>query len=66
MSTNRYATLVGLALGAILALSESLGLTIVAAIFAAVGYLVGLVLEGRIDINTSDFTATRRDQPRAR
>jgi hypothetical protein len=62
MSTSRYATLVGLALGAIFALTENFGWTFLAALFAAVGYLVGLVLEGRIDIDTGSLTGGRRDR----
>lgn len=50
MSTSRYATVIGLALGAIFALTENFGWTFLAALFTAAGYLVGLVLEGRIDI----------------
>ncbi len=66
MSTSRYATLIGLALGAVWGLSESFRWMLAAALLTAIGYLVGLVLEGRIDIDTGNFTASRRDPSRSR
>jgi hypothetical protein len=60
MSTTRYATLIGLALGAVLALSQSWLWTFAAALFTVVGFAVGLVLEGRIDIDTGGLTGSRR------
>lgn len=56
MSTTRYATLIGLALGAVLALTEDLGWTLAAAVITAIGFVVGLVLEGRIDIDAGGLT----------
>jgi hypothetical protein len=61
MTASRFATLVGLALGAVWALDDFGGL-LQAAIATAVGYVVGLVLEGRIDIDTGGLTVgSRRD-----
>jgi hypothetical protein len=56
MSTTRYATLIGLALGAVLALTEDVGWTLAAALVTVAGFVVGLVLEGRIDIDTASLT----------
>jgi predicted MFS family arabinose efflux permease len=64
MSTARFATLIGLALGAVLALSEDFGWTLAAALLTAVGFLVGLVLEGRIDI--SNLSRSDRESNRTR
>lgn len=50
MSTSRFTLLVGLALGAVWAVTESFGWTVLAAFLAAVGYAAGLVLEGRINV----------------
>lgn len=50
MSTTRYATLLGLALGAVLALTDFRGL-LYAGLAAAIGYVVALVLEGKINVN---------------
>jgi hypothetical protein len=49
MTTTRFATAVGLALGAVWALAGFDGM-LVAAALAVVGFLVGLVLDGRIDV----------------
>lgn len=49
MSTTRYATMLGLALGAVLAFTDLLGLLFAGAA-AAIGYVVGLILEGRINL----------------
>jgi len=51
--------LVGLALGAVWALSESFAWTALAAFLAAVGYLVGLVLEGRLDLGKLASSGSR-------
>jgi hypothetical protein len=61
MSTTRYATLIGLTLGAIWAIS-AFRYVIIAALLAAGGYLVGLVLEGRIGIDASGLTGGGRDR----
>jgi hypothetical protein len=66
MSTARFATLIGLALGAVLALSEDWGWTLVAALFTAAGFVVGLVLEGRIDISAINPTGSARESNRNR
>jgi uncharacterized ion transporter superfamily protein YfcC len=55
MSTSRFALLVGLFLGLVWAVSDGFQFVIFAAIFAAVGYVVGLVLEGRIDVDGGDL-----------
>lgn len=61
MTASRFATLVGLALGAVWAF-EGFGDFIIAGIVTAVGFIVGLVLEGRIDIDTGGLTVgARRD-----
>lgn len=49
MSVSQFLTLVGLALGAIWAF-EGFGAAALAAFLAAVFYVVGLVLEGRLDL----------------
>jgi hypothetical protein len=64
MSTTRYATLIGLALGAVLALTEDIGWTLAAALLTVVGFVVGLVLEGRIDIDTGNLTRGPSNQNR--
>lgn len=62
MSTTRYATLLGLALGAIWALS-SFGFALLAAALAAVGYVVALVLEGRLHVDDlKDFGGASKDR----
>ncbi len=64
MSTTRYATLIGLALGAVLALTEDIGWTLAAALLTVVGFVVGLVLEGRIDIDAGNLTRGPSNQNR--
>jgi ABC-type transporter Mla maintaining outer membrane lipid asymmetry permease subunit MlaE len=54
MSTTRYATLLGLALGAVLAFTDLLGL-LYAGAAAAIGYVVALILEGRINVDIGGF-----------
>jgi hypothetical protein len=49
MTTTRFATVLGLVIGAIWALTGFPGALLTAAL-AGVGYLVALVLEGRIDV----------------
>lgn len=56
MTTARYLTLIGLAIGAVWAFTGAEGAAIAGAC-AAVGLLVALVLEGRIDL--SDVFANR-------
>lgn len=49
MTTTRFGALVGLALGAIWVFA-GFGAAMLAAGLTAIGFLVGLVLEGRIDL----------------
>lgn len=61
MTASRFATLVGLALGAVWGLG-GFGDFVIAAIATAVGFIVGLVLEGRIDVDASGLSlGARRD-----
>lgn len=61
MTASRFATLVGLALGAVYAFT-SFGGFVFAAIATAVGFVVGLVLEGRIDVDAAGLSlGARRD-----
>lgn len=64
MSTTRFATLIGLALGAVLALSQSWLWTLAAVFFTLVGFIVGLVLDGRVDTDALGITGNRRDRTR--
>lgn len=61
MSTTRYATLLGLALGAIWALS-SFGYALLAGALAAVGYVVALVLEGRLHVDDLGLGGASKDR----
>lgn len=51
MSTTRYATLLGLALGAIWGLVD-FPAALLAGALAAIGYVIALVMEGRISLDT--------------
>lgn len=62
MSTTRYGTLIGLALGAVLAVTGNVWLTLVAGLFGVVGYVVGLVLEGRIAVDVDAVLRPGRRQ----
>lgn len=53
MSTTRYATLLGLALGAIWGIA-GFPAALLAAVLAALGYVIALVLEGQISVNAGD------------
>lgn len=60
MTTSRYALWVGLALGAV-ATIWGFGSFLVVAVFAAIGWAVGLALEGKIDVRSLlGQTADRR------
>lgn len=62
MSTTRYATLLGLALGAVWAIAGIDG-ALIAGALAAIGFAVALVLEGRISLDASDvFGNPKRDR----
>jgi hypothetical protein len=50
MSTTRFATIIGLVIGAVWALT-GFGGAVLSGLSAAVGFLVGQVLTGRIDLN---------------
>lgn len=60
MSTTRYATLLGLTLGAIWGLVD-FPAALLAGALAAVGYVIALVIEGRINLDTDALR--RRDRP---
>ena len=60
MSTTRFLTLIGLALGAIWGLT-SFGFALIAGVLALVGFTVGLVVEGRINVDLDEaFGSGRR------
>lgn len=58
MSTARFATLIGLAIGAVLAF-RGFDAALWAGVFALIGYLVGLVVEGRVDV--TEYLGPRDD-----
>jgi hypothetical protein len=60
MTTTRFATVLGLVIGAIWALAGFSGALLTAAL-AGVGFLVALVLEGRVDI--TDYLGHRHRSP---
>jgi len=61
MSTTRYATLIGLALGAVWAFTGIDG-ALIAGALAAVGFVIALVIEGRISLDAGDiFGSAKRD-----
>lgn len=49
MSTTRFALLVGLALG-VVATFGGVGYLVIVAVFTVVGWAVGMVLEGKLDV----------------
>jgi hypothetical protein len=51
MSTSRFALLVGLALG-VVATFGGFGYLIIVAVFTAVGWAVGRVLDGKLDLQS--------------
>lgn len=53
MSTTRYATLLGLALGAVWGVA-GFPAALLSGVLAALGYVVALVLEGQISVNAGD------------
>jgi hypothetical protein len=59
MTTSRFALLVGLVLG-VVATFGGFGYLVVVAVFTAVGWGVGLVLEGRLDLRSIVGQATDR------
>jgi fructose-specific phosphotransferase system IIC component len=59
MSTSRFGLAVGIAIGAIWAMAGFAG-AVVAAFLAAVGYVVGQVVEGRVDL--TEFLGHRQDR----
>ncbi len=60
MSTTRYATLLGLALGAVWAFTGIDG-ALLAGALAAIGFAIALVIEGRISVDAGDIFGTKRD-----
>lgn len=62
MSTTRYATLIGLALGAVWAFTGIDG-ALIAGALAAIGFAIALVMEGRISVDAGDvFGSPKRDR----
>ncbi len=59
MTTSRFALVIGLVLGAV-ATFGGFGYLIIVAVFAAVGWGVGLVLEGKLDLQSMLGSATDR------
>lgn len=59
MTTSRFALVIGLVLGAV-ATFGGFGYFIIVAVFAAVGWGVGLVLEGKVDLASVLGSATDR------
>ncbi|MGH9183531.1 MAG: DUF2273 domain-containing protein [Acidimicrobiales bacterium] len=57
MGTTRMGTIIGLTLGAVWAIAGFAGAALAAAL-AGLGYLVGAVIEGRIDV--IDYLSRRR------
>jgi hypothetical protein len=51
MTTSRFALVIGLALG-VVATFGGFGYLVVVAVFAVVGWGVGLVLEGKLDLQS--------------
>lgn len=51
MSTSRFALIVGLVLG-VVATFGGFGYVVIVAVFAAVGWGVGLVVEGKLDLRS--------------
>lgn len=59
MTTTRFGTFVGLAIGAIWAFA-GFGDALLAAALAAVGFLVALIVEGRVDV--TEYLGHRHDE----
>jgi hypothetical protein len=59
MTTSRFALVIGLVLG-VVATFGGFGYLVIVAVFAAVGWGVGLVLEGKIDLQSVLGSATDR------
>ncbi len=51
MTTSRFALVIGLALG-VVATFGGFGYLIIVAVFTAVGWAAGLVLEGKLDLQS--------------
>lgn len=51
MTTSRFALVIGLVLGAV-ATFGGFGYLVIVAVFAVVGWAIGLVLEGRLDLRS--------------
>lgn len=58
MTPTRFGTWLGLALGAVWALT-SFSEALLAGLVAAVGFLIGLVIEGRISVDVGDAFGSR-------
>jgi len=62
MSTTRFATVIGLALGAVWAFTGIDG-ALIAGALAAIGFAIALVMEGRISVDAADvFGGGKRDR----
>ncbi|MEO7751904.1 MAG: hypothetical protein ABIS35_00675 [Terracoccus sp.] len=59
MTTSRFALVIGLVLG-VVATFGGFGYLIIVAVFAAIGWGVGLVLEGKVDVRSLLGSATDR------
>ncbi len=59
MTTSRFALVIGLVLG-VVATFGGFGYLIIVAVFAAVGWGVGMVLEGKVDLGSVLGSATDR------
>ena len=63
MSTTRFAILIGLLLALIWAVAGTFTLVLWAVVFGLVGWVVGLVLEGRVSVDVSNaFTSSDGQQ----
>lgn len=59
MSTSRFALVIGLVLG-VVATFGGFGYLVIVAVFTAVGWLVGRVLEGKLDVSSIAGRHTER------
>ena len=59
MSTSRFALVIGLVLG-VVATFGGFGYLVIVAVFTAVGWLVGRVLEGKLDVSSIAGRYTER------